>query len=600
MLSNFFWAVKRLGQSSPMAIIILLVLVLVNVGMQYLEIRLPALVAGEVILGQGMRHALPAVGILLSALMLGELIQKTFTYIQKQMIEGYRYKTEELFTKKSLHMYYQTFERKEVRDLGGRAYLATGMWNGLAPLEDIVKGGFGIAENLLGYLLFGAVISFASPWLVLLLTVGPLVNLWAVRTYQKWEYGHRSKMTDLNRKLEYINSLPGDFAGAKDIRVYSMASWLRDCYRELSAERGKWDKKTVKYSFLSRMADLLVILLRDGISYALLIAMVLGGEITVEEFILYFAAISSFAGWVSGVIDCWNRMNESSLRICDLREYIDYPEPDEKGTVKARDHLLETPEIVFDRVCFRYDGAKKDAIHDLSLTIRKGEKLALVGDNGAGKTTLVKLLCGLYTPTSGEIRYNGIPLSDFDREDYYRLVAPVFQDIRTGFFSLGEIVSGKAMEETDIARAKDCICRAGLSEKLAELPEGIHTKLGKQVNREGTELSGGEAQKLMLARALYKDAPLLLLDEPTAALDPIAESRIYREYQRMTESKTSLFISHRLASTAFCDRIILLKEGEICEEGTHEELIEAGGIYRELFNIQSCWYQEERKEAAGV
>ena len=597
LASNLIWTFRNLLDHGRGLLLILILLVPVNVGVQYLEIYLPAAVAGEVLAGRQMGHALLAAGIPLLGLLLGDVMKQSFRSLEESARVTYQCENEELVIGKSVRMFYQIYEKKEVRDLKSRAMAAAQMWNGMVPLEDIARGGFGLVENLLGYALFGAVISFVSPWLTVFLTLAPLANLSAARVFQKWEYGHRGKMADLDQRLSYVNHLPGNFAGAKDIRIYSMASWLQECYRDLSGERKKWDEKIVRYGFLSRLVELAVILVRDGAAYLLLISMVLKGSISVEKFILYFAAISSFADWVSGIIESWNRMCESSLRVCDFREYMDWPDPEEGKAAPVPGSVCDGPEIVFDRVCFRYDNAERDAVHKLSLTIRKGEKLALVGDNGAGKTTLVKLLCGLYLPDSGQIRINGVPLSDFRREDYYRLIAPVFQDIRTGFFTLGETVSGKDMEHTDEERVRACLRRAGLGEKLETLPDGIGTRLGTQVNRDAVELSGGEAQKLMLARALYKDAPVLVLDEPTAALDPLAESRIYREYERMAENKTSLFISHRLSSTSFCDRIILLKEGEICEEGTHEELMKKGGIYRKLFSIQSCWYQEEGKEA---
>ena len=335
-----------------------------------------------------------------------------------------------------------------------------------------------------------------------------------------------------------------------------------------------------------------VILIRDGGAYALLIHMFYNGEIGIDEFVLYFAAISSFVSWIGGIILCWNKANTVSLKLCDFREFIDYPEYDGSGIAKAADHMDTVPEIEFRNVSFRYDGAERDIIHKLSFKIKSGEKLALVGLNGAGKTTLVKLLCGLYRPSSGEILFNGVSLADFKREDYYKLIAPVFQEVRTAFFSLAETVSGKSTAETDLKKAEICMRQAGLGAKIDALPEGIHTKLNKKVHENGTELSGGEAQKLMIARALYKDAPLLILDEPTAALDPIAESKIYTAFNTMANNKTALFISHRLASTSFCDRIILLENGSIIEEGTHQELIAEKGKYKELFDIQSCWYKD--------
>lgn len=599
VFSNFAWSLKMLLKYSKAAFFITALFIPINIGLRYLEIYLPSLVVSEVTNGQTLNHSLLSIGIVMLLIMLGYIIIQALGHIRNSTLGIYRYKMTDLVTRKQLSMFYQTYEQKKVRDLANRASNATQMWDGVQPLTDIVYNGFGMLENLLDYILFGSVISFASPWLVPILTVAPIVNILSVKAYNKWEYAHRSKMTDLNQKLGHVEELPDDFAAAKDIRIYSMASWLRECYRDLSDQRSKWDRNVVKKSFLSRIADLVVILIRDGGAYALLIHMFYSGKIGIDEFVLYFAAISSFASWVGGIISCWNKANTVSLKLCDFRDFVDYPEYDGSGIAKAADHMNTVPEIEFKNVSFRYDGAEQDTIHDLSLKIKSGEKLALVGLNGAGKTTLVKLLCGLYRPTSGEIFFNSIPLSDFKREDYYKLISPVFQEIRTAFFSLAETVSGKSTSETDLEKAETCMRQAGLGAKIDALPDGIHTKLNKKVHENGTELSGGEAQKLMLARALYKDAPLLILDEPTAALDPIAESKIYNEFNVMAKNKTSLFISHRLASTSFCDRIILLENGNITEEGTHQELMGANGTYKGLFDIQSCWYKEDMEGGDG-
>ena len=450
-----------------------------------------------------------------------------------------------------------------------------------------------LIKSVICYVLFGSVISVVSPWLVPLLTVAPAVNWFCVRACQRYEYRNRDKCTDIHRKMDYVRERAADFSAGKDIRIYGMAEWFIRLYKNLDRKISYRDSQLIRRRFLSRIADLVVILLRDGGAYLLLISMMLDGEITVDKFVLYFAAISSFATWVGDIINGWNRLHASSLRICDLREFLELEEYEGLGEANIEEYLQSAPGIVFDHVSFRYEGAEMDTIRDLSLTIKPGEKIALVGANGAGKTTLVKLLCGLYQPTSGEIRINGTPVKKFGVKDYYRLFSPVFQDIRTGFFSLAQTVAGTAGEQLDEKRAEACMRMAGLSEKLDSLPEGIHTKLDKQLHETGTELSGGEAQKLMLARALYKDAPVLVLDEPTAALDPIAEGQIYQEYQRMTEGKSALFISHRLASTCFCDRILYMENGVIAEEGTHQALMEQGGKYSELYELQSCWYRED-------
>lgn len=599
-LANSVWAACMLIKNSPAAFFILILSIPISIGIQYLGIYLPALIVAEVTTQQTLWHALTAVGGVMAALLFGNMLKWALWHIKDAKLGVYRYKLSNQLTRKELGMFYQSHEKKEVRDLKYRAGVATWMRNGKQPLSDIVRNVFGIVENILGYVLFGAVISFASPWLLPLLTVAPLVHMVSVRLYNKWEYAHRDEIVDLDHKLDFVGKLPDDFTAAKDIRVYGMAKWLRQSFLDLSAQRATWDKRDIRHRLGMSIPDLLVILIRDGGAYALLISMFLRGSITVSQFVLYFAAISSFAEWVDGIIYCWNSIHSNSLIICDFRDYIDYPDEDGSGAASAEEHIGRAPEIVFDKVCFRYDGAEEDTIHNLSFTLRSGEKLALVGMNGAGKTTVVKLLCGLYRPSSGEIRFNGVPLADFKREDYYRLISPIFQEVCTAFFSLAETVSCTGPAGTDLKRAEACMRLAGLGEKIDSLPEGILTKLNKHVNKDAAELSGGEKQKLMLARALYKDVPLLVLDEPTAALDPIAESKIYTEYNEMCKNKTSLFISHRLASTSFCDRIILLDHGQIAEEGTHTELIRRGGEYAKLFDIQSCWYREDLKGGEAV
>ena len=238
-----------------------------------------------------------------------------------------------------------------------------------------------------------------------------------------------------------------------------------------------------------------------------------------------------------------------------------------------------------------YPGADADTIHDLSLTVHPGEKLAIVGLNGAGKTTLVKLLCGLLDPVQGAVLLNGRDIRAFDRRKYYALFSAVFQEFSVLDVTIAEQIA-QCAEGIDYKRIADCAEKAGLTAMIERLPEGLQTHMGREVYLDGVLFSGGETQRLMLARALYKNGPILLLDEPTAALDPIAENDIYMKYNDMTAGKTSVFISHRLASTRFCDRIIFIADGNIAEEGTHESLLALGGAYAKLFEVQSRYYQE--------
>lgn len=228
---------------------------------------------------------------------------------------------------------------------------------------------------------------------------------------------------------------------------------------------------------------------------------------------------------------------------------------------------------------------------DLALTIRAGEKVAIVGLNGAGKTTLIKLISGLLDPSDGQVLLNGVDIREFNRGDYYSVFSTVSQNFSVLDTTIAENVS-QTVKPFDRAKVEKCLDLAGLSQRIGQLSAGIDTKLGKKLWDDGLELSGGEIQRLMLARALYRNAPILVLDEPTAALDPLAENDIYLKYNEMTENKTSIFVSHRLASTRFCDRILFIGNGGIQEEGSHEDLLALGGAYSDLFQVQSRYYRD--------
>lgn len=596
--SNILWSFRKQLQYAPDVLFMYVMQTPVKVGLNYAGIYLPSLVVAEVTGNQTVSHAAFAVGCLMLAMLLGGVLQQVFKFLIMGRQDFYRSQVSVSLYQKTMAFFYQQYERKDTRDLMSRANRATEMWDGVQPLQDLPKQTWDLAESVICYALFGTVISFVSPWLVLLLTLTPLIQHFSTRFYQNWYHASRERRSHIGSRLNYVRSKPTDFKIAKDVRIYGMAGWLTETYHSLMDENIALLKEQTLKAFLARIPELCVILLRDGAAYAVLIAMTLRGEITPEGFVLYFAAISSFADQVGKIVGSWGKLHETSLAICDLREYLEYPDPQGGGAITLA-AVAPLPEIRFDHVSFRYESAAEDTLKDLSLTIRPGEKIAVVGLNGAGKTTLVKLLCGLYLPTEGDILIDGHSVREFQRDEYYRLFSPVFQDVKTAFFSLAETVSCQPDGTADESRVEQCLRKAGLGDKIDSLPSGLRTKLDKQVNKDGTELSGGEVQKLMLARALYKDAPILILDEPTAALDPISENEIYLKYNQMTAGKSSLFISHRLASTRFCDRILYLDNGRVAEEGTHEALIKAGGKYAELYEMQSCWYQETKKEESN-
>ena len=255
------------------------------------------------------------------------------------------------------------------------------------------------------------------------------------------------------------------------------------------------------------------------------------------------------------------------------------------------DKLPDSVEIRFDHMYFKYPNTDKYIYEDFNFTIKRGERLAIVGVNGAGKTTLVKLMCGLYKPTNGHIYINDIDITDYKKETLYDMFGTVFQDFAILAFPVKQNVA--ASENADEDRVLEVLDSVGLKEKIAGLPKGLDTMMLKIVDEEGVDLSGGERQKLAIARALYKDAPMVIMDEPTAALDALAEADIYENFSRLVEGKTAVYISHRLASTKFCDKIALFDGSGVKEYGTHEELMAKKGMYYDMFVIQGKYYQEE-------
>ena len=371
----------------------------------------------------------------------------------------------------------------------------------------------------------------------------------------------------------------------------------------LHRDRFEWTKKMSARGLVGGFLNTLLTLARDGAAYGVLIAMVLSDRIGAGDFVFYFGMISGFSGWLNGIGGMMNDIAYKSARIGYYREYFEIDEKYNHG----KGCPLPTPEelpvsVEFDNVSFRYpssdesDGENDFVLKNINLTLRRGEKLAVVGANGVGKTTMIKLLCGLYYPSEGEVRLNGHAVSEYNIEDYYTMFSAVFQDLYLLPVTITEFVSSSE-EHIDRDMVMQVLRQADLEDKISSLPNGIDSRLMKGVFDDSIELSGGEKQKLMLARALYKDAPVIVLDEPTASLDPIAENKLYLKYHELTENKTSIYISHRLASTRFCDRIIYLENGEIAECGTHDELMRRGGKYAHMFELQSHYYREETENA---
>lgn len=403
----------------------------------------------------------------------------------------------------------------------------------------------------------------------------------------KYDQRDKVRYIPLDRRLWYLVKEMRDLGAAKDIRLYGMIDWLRQVFKDNLTARMRLHTKRSRYQYLFLVIINLVNTAFTGFIYYYLIMRYLTGTIDISGFILYFGLITGFNSWLMSVVDGIEELHRILLNIDDLRSFHGIPDRLRENIV-GKDADPENS-IRFEHVSFGYQ-KDKYVMRDMNFYIEPGEKIAIVGLNGAGKTTLVKLLCGLYTPNEGHIYIGGREVREFDREELFGKIAVVFQDIYILPTTIERNIT--LSDKTDSQKLENVLQLSGLKDKVNVLPRKEKTVLVKSVLEEAVELSGGEMQKLALARALYKGGELFVLDEPTAKLDPLAENEMYIKYNTLTKGKTSIFISHRLSSTRFCDRILFLQDGMITECGTHDELMALGGAYANMFETQSHYYRE--------
>ncbi|MCL2249032.1 MAG: ABC transporter ATP-binding protein/permease [Oscillospiraceae bacterium] len=492
---------------------------------------------------------------------------------------------------------------QDLSDGGGNFYITA-----TSAVNRLITG-------VLGFTLFSLVLSGLNIWIILLLTTTAVANYFVSRQANRYEHKNKENWSPIEKKIEYMTMVTENYEYGKDIRLYNMKPWFISVAEGLFKDRSDWDNKVQGRRFRSNATNALTVLIRDGAAYAFLIYMVVQGSVGIADFILYFGAIAGFSNFVTAISDGISEIGVALPYARDMRKYLVggvQKEPENPLPATWLDSKIP-PKIEFKNVCFSYTSEQK-VIDDLSLTIDSKEKVALVGINGAGKTTIVKLLCGFISPTSGEILIDGESISNYRKKDLFALFSAVFQDEFILPLTIAENIAPNGVgdahqgvpctgqaesiapqnktEEPSPCLITAALKKAGLWDYVSELPDGVNTHMTKMVSEDGVILSGGQNQKLFLARALHKDSPILILDEPTAALDPIAESEVYEQYNKFSSGKSSIFISHRLASTRFCDKVVLLEGGKILEEGTHDELIALGGEYANMYDVQSHYYRD--------
>lgn len=436
------------------------------------------------------------------------------------------------------------------------------------------------------------ILSTLNIFILLYLVFNIAVNYLLSAAQKKYEHNKRDEIAKNERRSDYLYNVMYDFSYGKEIRLYGIADWIGNLFMGFRDNVRNIKKKIKNFKMLADWLAILLSLIREGFVYAYLCYNVIYNDMPLGDFTMYVATIAGFTGLFQTIATNFVNMRGLSMQINDYRTFMSRPDM----MVKTENPVpLPLPPYSFEfkNVSFKYPRSENYIIKNLNLTIPKEQKLAIVGHNGAGKSTFIKLLLRLYDVTDGEITCNGINIKSFDRDAYYGLFSAVFQEVLPLAFSAADNIGVSDAEGIDRQRVELCISQTGLADKINSLKYGVDTCVQKFIDDEGIEFSGGEKQKLMIARALYKNGMVMVLDEPTAALDALAESDIYEHFNNLTQDKTTIYISHRLASTRFCDVIAMFEHGEIVEYGTHEALIALNGKYADMYNIQAKYYKEE-------
>ena len=498
-----------------------------------------------------------------------------------------------LTEEKSMNLDYDLYESPEGQTARQKAYEALN--NNDSGSEAIVKNLAKFSAHVVGLIVYSGLVASLNPLLMIFMIGCAFINGFFMRKAQLAEAASRNNIAENNKKLNVLTNQANDYQYAKDVRLYSLVPWLNHYTDQFIKASSILHKKNASKYLQADIIEAITSLIRDGVAYAYLINLVLAQEITIGNFTLLLSAVAGISSWISKLTTDYSLIVNASLEMGYFREYMSIQNYQPDQIIKAK--ISEAPSIEFENVSFKYPGSERWILHNFKLYIAPGEKLAVVGINGAGKTTCIKLLTGLYRPTEGRILIDGIDISQIEKDELFRLFAPLFQEIRIMAMDVERNVSLAPENQSNTSRVWESMERAGVAERIRESPNGLKTQLTRMLDSSGIELSGGQAQKLMLARALYKDAPIVIMDEPTAALDPIAEADLYQQYNDMVGGKTSIYISHRLSSTRFCDRIAFIADGQVSEVGTHETLMKEKGAYAAMYEIQAHYYQDNIEES---
>lgn len=486
---------------------------------------------------------------------------------------------------KNLHTDYINIESLQGREKNKRAMEFYRSY--YSSSSDFIETCNQLLVCLVGVVTSLALIYKINILMILIILATCVAEFFLLKYLNKKEKGVKDSRSSIFVKFDYYYSLSKDLSAAKDIRLYGFTDYFLLAIAKLITGLEDITAKYMHQSVKVGGTRALLNLVRELVAYAYLTYLVCKNRLSVSDFIFYFGIITGFSNWIINSVYYYANIERCCNDCAAFREFV---ESKEESKNKPDIDFDAVDSIEFKDVSFTYPAAEKSTINNMSFKVNKGENIAIVGENGAGKTTAIKLLCGLYYPTEGDILINGKSSRDFSSDSYFDLFSAVFQDYNFLPMTIAENIC--TTSDYDKEKLYSALEKSGIMGKINSLEKKENTLMVKDVYKDAADFSGGEKQKLLLAKAIYKNAPVLILDEPTAALDPIAENELYLKYNEMTDNKISFFISHRLSSTRFCDKILFIKDGTIAESGSHEELIALKGDYYRMYQIQSYYYKE--------
>lgn len=552
----------------------------------YAAVLLPSLIIADIENGISLFHLIIRLSIYFGILAILAILKEATENINMNKMIDFRTHYMSVVVLNCMNSDYETYEKEETQVMIEKG------WEAIASNGRGVEGFYHHLVVLLTcafelVIYSGLIGSLNISMVVIVIGLSLISYLIKDRFNRKYET-ECQKRAENDVHIRYFSELPYDIASGKDIRLYQMQEMLKEKFKLYNSKIRETTNQIEKYICNSSLVTAGITFMKDIICYGFLIQTMTDGNMSVSKFVLYLGSFTAFSERFVKMSDQLSLIAIDIHATNDFRKILNVLHC-ENGKEAVNENELD---IQFDHVYFRYDEGERWILDDFSLHIHPHEKVALVGVNGAGKTTIVKLLCRLLHPVKGRILINGKDLETLNYDEYRKKVGCVFQDTNPFDFTIGTNVSGKLEGRYDDKKVQECLEKAGLGNKTLNMKDGVHTWIGNTMEGKGISLSGGEIQKLMLARAYYHRPSFMILDEPTAALDAISEQEMYNSYLSFIQDHNALFISHRLVSTRFCDRIVFLENGKIAEEGSHEQLMEKQGKYKEMFEIQARYYRK--------